>query len=148
MRFVIRKRDNLCRRVLERLVAAHHTCLPEPATPAADHVADEPADLSVLQCPDTVRVANTRRRYKHIDDLREQGLSMRAIARRLDVNFKTVRRYVRAASVDVLVAGGVQVSVLDPFKPYLNDRLADGERNATRLLAEITGRATPAATTP
>ena len=129
--------DNLCRHV-ERLVAAHHTCLPEPATPAADHPADEPADLSVLQWPDTVRVANTRRRYQQIDDLRERGLSMRAIARRLDVNFKTVRRYVRAASVDVLVAGGMQVSVLDPFKPYLNDRLADGERNATRLLAEIT----------
>jgi len=40
----------------------------------------------------------------------------------------------------VLVAGGVQVSTLDPFKPYLNDRLADGERNATRLLTEITGQ--------
>ena len=65
---------------------------------------------------------------------------MRAIARRLEVNFKTVRRYVRASSVDALVAGGVQVSVLDPFKPYLNDRLAQGERNATRLLAEITGQ--------
>jgi transposase len=129
--------DNLCRHV-ERLVAAHHTCLPEPATPAADHPADEPADLSVLQWPDTVRVTNTRRRYQQIDDLREQGLSMRAIARRLDVNFKTVRRYVRAASADVLVAGGMQVSVLDPFKPYLNGRLADGQRNATRLLAEIT----------
>ena len=73
---------------------------------------------------------------------------MRAIARRLDVNFKTVRRYVGVASVDVLLAGGVQVSVLDSFKPYLNDRLVEGERNATRLLAEITGQATPAATTP
>jgi hypothetical protein len=65
---------------------------------------------------------------------------MGAVARRLDVNFKTVRRYVRASSVDVLVAGGVQVSVLDPFKPYLNDRLADGERNATRWLTEIAGQ--------
>jgi transposase-like protein len=96
-----------------------------------------------------VRVANTRWRYQQVDGLREQGLSMRTIARRLDVNFKTVRRYVRAASVDALLAGGVQASVLDPFKPYLNDRLAHGERNATRLLAEITGqRGTPAATTP
>jgi hypothetical protein len=34
----------------------------------------------------------------------------------------------------------VQVSVLDPFKPYLNGRLAGGERNATLLLAEITGQ--------
>ena len=30
--------------------------------------------------------------------------------------------------------------MLDPFKPYLNERLAQGERNATRLLTEITGR--------
>jgi hypothetical protein len=68
---------------------------------------------------------------------------MRMIARRLGLNFKTVRRYVRVASVDVLLAGGIQVSVLDPFKPYLNVRLADGECNATRLLAEITGQGYP-----
>jgi len=68
---------------------------------------------------------------------------MRMIARRLGLNFKTVRRYVRVASVDELLAGGIQVTALDPFKPYLNDRLADGERNATRLLAEITGQGYP-----
>jgi len=133
--------DNLCRHV-ERLVAVHHTCLPEPvASATAEPVADDPPDPAVLLgWPDTTRVANTRQRYQQVHDLREQGLSMRAIARRLDVNFKTVRRYDRAVSVDVLVAGGIQVSVLDPFKPYLNDRLADGERNATRLLAEINGQ--------
>jgi transposase len=133
--------DNLCRHV-ERLVAAHHACLPEPAAPAMNEsTAEDPPDPAVLlQWPDTTLAANTRRRYQQVHDLREQGLSMRAVARRLDVNFKTVRRYVRASSVDALVAGGVQVSVLDPFKPYLNDRLADGERNATRLLAEITGQ--------
>ena len=65
---------------------------------------------------------------------------MRAIARKLDLNFKTVRRYLRAGSVEALLASGVQVSVLDPLKPYLNGRLADGERNATLLLAEITGQ--------
>jgi len=64
---------------------------------------------------------------------------MRTIARRLDLNFKTVRRYIRAVGVDAPLAGGIQVSVLEPFKPCLNDRLADDERNATRLLAEITG---------
>ena len=83
--------DNLCRHV-ERLVAAHHACLPEPAAAAIDHGADYPTDLSVLQWPDTVRVANTRQRYQQLHDLRERGLSMRAIARRLDLNFKTVRR--------------------------------------------------------
>jgi len=34
-------------------------------------------------------------------------------------------------------AGGVRASVLDSFKPYLHDRLADGERNATMLHVEI-----------
>ena len=48
-----------------------------------------------------------------------------------------MRRYIRAASVDALLAGGAQASVLDPFKPYLNDRLAEGVRNVTLLLAEI-----------
>lgn len=133
--------DNLCRHV-GRLVAAHHACLAEPAAPAKDEPAgDDPSEPAVLlQWPDSVRVGNTRRRYQQIADLRDRGLSMRAIARRLDVNFKTVRRYIRAASVDTLLAGGVQASVLDPFKPYLNVRLAHGERNATRLLAEITGQ--------
>ena len=46
---------------------------------------------------------------------------------------ETVRRYLRAGSVDTLLAGGVRASVLDSFKPNLHDRLADGERNATRV---------------
>ena len=53
---------------------------------------------------------------------------------------ETVRRYLRAGSVDTLLAGGVRASVLDSFKPYLHDRLAEGERNATLLLTEITGQ--------
>ena len=52
----------------------------------------------------------------------------------------SVRRYLHAESGNALLAGGVQVSVLDSFKPYLNGRLAGGERNATLLLAEITGQ--------
>jgi hypothetical protein len=36
-----------------------------------------------------------------------------------------------------LVAGGVRTSKLDPFKPYLHQRLTAGVRNATALHAEI-----------
>jgi len=129
--------DNLCQHV-ERLVSAHHTCLPEPADPAPDPCdLVDPVDPVVPRWPDTVRIEHTRQRYDRTHDLRDQGLSMRAIARRLDLNFKTVRRYLRAGSVDSLLAGGVQVSVLDSFKPYLNERLAEGERNATLLFVEI-----------
>ena len=142
--------DNLCRHV-ERLVAAHHTCLPEPAAPATDDpAADDPADPAVLlQWPDTVRVANTRQRYQQIHDLRERGLSMRAIARRLDLNFKTVRRYVRAAQRRCAAGRRRAGQRAGPVQ-------ALPERSARRRRAQrhpccwprSPSRATPAATTP
>jgi transposase len=135
-RLVIRKRDNLCGHV-ERLVAAHHACLPEPVVSAPDPPEGGAVESVVPKWPDTVRIEHTRQRYDQTHELRERGLSMRAIARKLDLNFKTVRRYVRADSVETLLAGGVRVSVLDSFKPYLHERLADGVRNATVLHREI-----------
>ncbi len=59
------------------------------------------------------------------------------IVRRLGLNFKTVRRYLRADSVEQLVAGGVRASKLDPFKPYLHQRFTAGARGETALPAEI-----------
>ena len=66
-----------------------------------------------------------------------QGLSTPMIGRRLGLDVKTVRRYLRADAVEELVAGGVRTSKLDPFKPYLHQRLTAGVRNATALHAEI-----------
>jgi len=126
--------DNLCQHV-ERLVAAHHACLSEPVALAPDTL-----DPGVLRWPDTVRVENTRQRYEQAHELRERGLSMRTIARKLDLNFKTVRRYLRAGDVETLLAGGVRSSVLDSFKAYLHERLATGQCNATVLFDEIVER--------
>ncbi len=69
--------------------------------------------------------------------LQVQGLSTPKIGRTLGLDIKTVRRYLRADNVEVLVAGGVRTSKLDPFKPYLHQRLTAGVRNATALHAEI-----------
>jgi len=132
--------DNLCQHV-ERLVAAHHTCLAEPVIREPDSPdPGDPVDPGLPPWPDTVRIEHTRQRYDQTHELLERGLSMRAIARKLDLNFKTVRRYLRADGVETLLAGGVRASVLDPFKPYLHERLAEGQRNATVLLDEITDR--------
>ena len=132
--------DNLCQHV-ERLVAAHHTCLPDPAvSPPTGRPDPDPADQVVKSWPATVRVEHTRQRHAQIHEVSNQGLSMDALARRLDLNFKTVRRYLDADDVDALLAGGVRSSVLDPFKPYLHSRLAAGERRATALLREIVGQ--------
>jgi hypothetical protein len=124
---------------VERLVAVHHACLSEPVLCESDTGLDpgDPVDLVVPLWPDTVRVEHTRQRYDQTHERRERGLSMRAIARKLDLNFKTVRRYLRADNVETLLAGGVRASVLDSFKPYLQERLAAGQCNATVLLREI-----------
>ncbi len=62
---------------------------------------------------------------------------MRMIARRLGLAVKTVRRYLRVDSVEQFVAGGVRTSKLDPFKPYLHQRLKAAVRGATAPHAEI-----------
>jgi len=136
--------DNLCQHV-NRLVAAHHTCLVEPAPMSAprddsEHWSGEPVGLATLDLQRTIRSEHTEWRWYEIHALRVQGLSMGMIARRLELDFKTVRRYLRADSVEQLVAGGVRTSKLDPFKTYLHQRLTAGARNATELHAEILER--------
>jgi len=133
--------DNLCQHV-NKLVAAHHTCLVEPAPAASpsdtdEHCSGEPAGLAVLDLQRTTRSERTRWRWCEIRTLRVQGLSMPMIARRLGLDFKTVRRYLCADSVEQLAASGVRASNLDPFKPYLHQRLTAGIRSGTALHAEI-----------
>ena len=40
------------------------------------------------------------------------------------MDVKTVRRHLRADSVEQLITGGARTSKLDPFKPYLRRRLS------------------------
>ncbi len=133
--------DNLCQHV-NKLVATHHACLVEPAPAPAprddsDHCPGEPAGLAMLDLQRTTRSERTRWRFLEIHALRVQGLSMPVIARRLGVDVKTVRRYLRADSVEQLIAGGVRASNLDPFKPCLHQRLTAGVCSATALHAEL-----------
>ncbi len=146
--------DNLCQQV-NKLVAAHHTCLIESTTPPtadSERWSGKSSGVATLDQLRTIRSEHTEWRWYEIHALRVQGLSMGMIARRLELDFKTVRRYLRADSVEQLVAGGVRTSKLDPFKPYLHRRLLAGARNATALHAEIVAAygtpATPIKTSP
>ena len=144
--------DNLCQHV-NKLVAAHHTCLVEPAPAASpsdtdEHCSGEPAGLPVLDLQRTTRSERTRWRWCEIRTLRVQGLSMPTIARRLELDFKTVRRYLRADCVEQLIAGGVRTSKLDPFKPTCTNGSRPAREMPPRCTPRSSNRATPAATTP
>ncbi|WP_019123990.1 IS21 family transposase [Brevibacillus massiliensis] len=74
-----------------------------------------------------------------IKDLYQNGMSISAIARKLDLDRKTVRKYIEMASYPVSSPKRKQrPSKLDPFKQYLEKRmLEDGVFNAEKLLLEI-----------
>lgn len=79
--------------------------------------------------------------YTEITNLHQQGMSQRAIARRLRLARNTVRRYVRADGFPEADGRGRRrgsnSSILTPFIEYLKRRFANGCTNAARLWQEV-----------
>ena len=77
---------------------------------------------------------------KRIFELHGEGKSARAIATELRVSRNTVRRYLGDPQVPKPKARPKRGSKLDPHRPYLKRRLADGVQNAVVLLRELRAR--------
>jgi transposase len=84
-----------------------------------------------------VRRMQRHSRYDAVRNLRAQGLSIRAIAHRLQIGRQTVRRFL-VADVFPERASRPQVrSKLDPFIPYLRQQLAAGSSNGMQLWRDL-----------
>jgi transposase len=81
-------------------------------------------------------------RYEEVRTLSEQGFSQRAIARKLKLSRKTVRKFVQAEAYPERYASnaGARRSLLDPYKGYLLHRWQHGCRNSVQLYDEIKAR--------
>lgn len=79
-----------------------------------------------------------------LEDMKREGLSIQAISELTGFDRKTVRKYLLVPE-DTPAYGprGRPPSLLDPFKPYLEERLAAGVWNAQVLLRELRQRGYP-----
>ena len=78
---------------------------------------------------------------EEISALKREGLSIQGISELTGFDRKTIRKYLlRGISRPVYGPRGVAVKKLEPFKPYLNERLQAGVWNARVLLRELRDR--------
>lgn len=83
------------------------------------------------------RQTQRQARYDTIQQLHEQGWSLRAIAQHMGMERKTVRKYLHASQCPHPQPRPGRTSRLDRYKSYLLERWNDGCRNAMKLLSEI-----------
>jgi len=77
-------------------------------------------------------------RHTEIHELMAQGLTVSAIARRVRLDRKTVRRFASAeVANDLLGPHGRRATALDPFLPYLARRWREGQHVAAFLFDEV-----------
>ncbi|MFE5828598.1 helix-turn-helix domain-containing protein [Streptomyces erythrochromogenes] len=83
-----------------------------------------------------------REQHATVHALLEEGTALRVIARRLGLARNTVRRLAHAKDPDELPVGrwSGHVSILGSYKPYVDQRYAEGHTVARRLFEEIRER--------
>ncbi|HEU5427414.1 MAG TPA: ISL3 family transposase [Actinocrinis sp.] len=128
----------------EKDVAQHQGCLHRAAATAdaptgGAGIEDLPAQALSAQ---GVLEARTRRRYREVHALLEQGWAMAEVARELHLNFKTVKTFARAPAVQDVLGhiAGRRPSKLDPQRQYLLARWAEGCHSPTVLHQEMAER--------
>ncbi|MFQ5502670.1 MAG: ISL3 family transposase, partial [Phycisphaerae bacterium] len=83
-----------------------------------------------------VRRARRLERYRRVVELHRQGVSHRAIGRRLGLHRRTVAKYLRAGTFPER-AGRSYVSLADPFGDVIRQRWEQGCHNAAELAREL-----------
>ncbi|WP_308378003.1 ISL3 family transposase [Streptomyces sp. ISL-98] len=131
---------------VEKTRHQHRACLRKRADEETGRIPQAPSlmQLPLHELPRTPIIERTRRRYADVQELVAAGWTVSAIARRLNLDRKTVRRF-RDTDLDQLLASANErhpAGVLEPFKPYLNTRFIEslGQVSGSRLFLEIRER--------
>ncbi|MFI1471495.1 ISL3 family transposase [Streptomyces wuyuanensis] len=122
------------------VAAAHRGCLPsavsehEPAPPPSPAAPSDQAD--------TPAGRHAKRLFEAVHALTDTGRSLNAAARELGLDWRTVRKYARAATWQECVrrTRPRRPTSLDPYLDYLRQRWEEGEHTATVLHQEIVAK--------
>lgn len=118
----------------ERVLARHATAVrdaladPPAAGPRTPPPVEDPEPPHRRREREEVagRRAARRARYERARELRDQGYSVRRIARALRMSPGTILRYLRAGHVADWRPGRPSLGRLDPYRGYLDEQLAAG----------------------
>jgi transposase len=87
--------------------------------------------------------AKRRELYEQVCALHEQGWMHKTIAAHLQLSSKTVSRWLAAGQFPERQSRTRPLGLLDPYKPYLRQRWAEGCRNGAQLRREIIAQGYP-----
>ncbi|WP_369265232.1 ISL3 family transposase [Streptomyces sp. R35] len=133
-------------RAVETCVAAHRDCLRSPSTSGTLPEATCPESGRPLSGSGPLGRRAERKKAAHtlVHEMLAQGHSRRAIARHLGWGLNTVLRYASATRwQDTIRDNRPRPSRLDPYKPYLERRFAEGCTSVTRLHSELVANNAP-----
>lgn len=105
----------------------------------ADEAAPSPTKLPPTAMQQQARRARRLKRYEEVMQLHQQGVSQVAIAAHVGLNRDTIHRYLNTSGFPEITRPGKR-SRLGPYKAYLQQRWAEGERNVKHLLVELRER--------
>jgi len=71
-----------------------------------------------------------------INELKENGMSISKISRELGISRPIVRKYLKSEKV-LSYRKHKKPSILDPYKPYIKERIEKSDISAIRIFDEI-----------
>ncbi len=98
---------------------------------------DIPRQLTKVEQEKQARHERRQERYEEVRQLRQQGLSIRKIARRLKLSRITVRKYIKAETCPMYPEGVIRESKLTPYIDYVRRRWESGCHNASQIWREL-----------
>jgi transposase len=125
---------------VEKTVIRHRKDLSTPAAP--DDTEEIGGDTVVTEAADGRLVVRTRERHAAVHELHAKGLSISGISRQLNLDRRTVRRFVRTTDLEELLTTSRMAgpTLLSGHETYLRERFTAGCIDAARLTREITER--------